>query len=730
MFKRYFILLLIAFLHQAYMAQDSLRIAKLIEEAEKVLDERDSVKGKQLLDQALSISSKSKLKDQLYTIEMVGRAYSMNRFYSKATECYTKGLTMAKDNKDPKAIATFYLRYTDLYKRQGLTKKAIVYGDSALLLKDKLDQEMLADVYRKIGRAYYDIEDLKKAIGYFLISQRISEKNNLIDKQYCTLMHYIGSVYRRQNENKKALFYYEKQLAIARTLNDDETAADAMNMVAMAYGTLGEKEKQLKNLIGAIDILKNINSKKKLAVAYGNLAAYYLLYNNLKEAEETGTMALQMFIKAKNFEKMGALYKLLGKVSSKNGEHNKAFKLFDSAFKYANMVETKNFFFNTELEEDMAWAYQRQGNYKDAFDHYVAFKRMNDSLNSAENKKFIQKLAEEFQTEQKDQEISLLNKDKQLKASEIKKQATQRNYLLAGLAMVFVFLLFMYRSYVRKKKDNLIISEQKEAVQKQNIIISEQKHLVEEKQKEILDSITYAKRLQEAILPPLNIMQKHLPHCFVFYQPKDIVAGDFYWMESKNNKVFIAAADSTGHGVPGALVSIVCSNALNRALKEFNIEETGKILDKTRSLVLETFEKSNEEVKDGMDISLLCIDQKNKQIQWSGANNPLWYISSGTFKEIKADKQPVGRSDFQKPFTTHLLPYQENDVYYLITDGYADQFGGPSGKKFKYKQLNELLVSNHSKPMNEQVTLLRSTLQNWRGDLEQVDDVCVIGIRV
>jgi serine phosphatase RsbU (regulator of sigma subunit) len=222
----------------------------------------------------------------------------------------------------------------------------------------------------------------------------------------------------------------------------------------------------------------------------------------------------------------------------------------------------------------------------------------------------------------------------------------------------------------------------------------------------------------------------------------------------KDDKFFIAAADCTGHGVPGAMVSVVCSNALNRTVNEFGITNTGNILDKTRELVLETFAKGNAEVKDGMDISLLCIDKKNNKAFWSGANNPLWYVdpvTSGTqpsvtssevekstasgldssrpdIKEIKADKQPIGKTDNPKPFTTHEIELKPGMQFYLFTDGFADQFGGPKGKKFKYKQLEELLLSLTNSSMQEQKETLISNFTNWKGDLEQVDDVCVIGI--
>jgi serine phosphatase RsbU (regulator of sigma subunit) len=297
--------------------------------------------------------------------------------------------------------------------------------------------------------------------------------------------------------------------------------------------------------------------------------------------------------------------------------------------------------------------------------------------------------------------------------------------------MVFLILVFfVIRSNYLRKQTNKTLLQQKEIIEIQKTEVESQKHLVEEKQKEIIDSISYAKRLQEAILPPQKFIDNHLPSNFILYKPKDLVAGDFYWAESIDDLFFIAAADSTGHGVPGAMVSVVCSNALNRTVKEFGLTDTGKILDKTRELVVETFEKSVSEVKDGMDISLLCIDTKNKKINWSGANNALWYIQNNEVKIIKANKQPIGKTEKPSPFTTHEIEYSNDLTFYLFTDGFADQFGGEKGKKFKYKQLEELLLNNNHLALSKQSDLLNEKFENWKGELEQVDDVCVIGINL
>ncbi len=252
-----------------------------------------------------------------------------------------------------------------------------------------------------------------------------------------------------------------------------------------------------------------------------------------------------------------------------------------------------------------------------------------------------------------------------------------------------------------------------------------------QRNKDILDSISYAKRLQDAIIPPLSEIKKRFPDSFVLYKPKDIVAGDFYWMERLGeDTILLAACDCTGHGVPGAMVSVVCSNALKRALNEFKIRNAGQLLDKTRELVLETFEKSESEVQDGMDISFCAINLKTNTLEWSGANNPLWYVRNNVLKEIRGDKQPIGKQVGEKPFTTHHLTMQKGDMIYLFTDGYADQFGGPLGKKFKYKKLQEALLSVSALSMDKQKLALEDTLEKWKGDLEQVDDILMVGVRL
>jgi serine phosphatase RsbU (regulator of sigma subunit)/antitoxin component YwqK of YwqJK toxin-antitoxin module len=312
-------------------------------------------------------------------------------------------------------------------------------------------------------------------------------------------------------------------------------------------------------------------------------------------------------------------------------------------------------------------------------------------------------------------DISLMSR---LQADRIRQQKYFLYWMGSVIGFIFLFLGFVVWTYLNSKKANRILSEKNQVISQKN--------------SEILDSITYARRIQTAILPPDRQIKSFLKNSFILYLPKDIVAGDFYWMESIDESVYFAACDCTGHGVPGAMVSVVCNNALNRALHEFGERMPGNIFDKTRQLVMENFAKSDEEVNDGMDASLCVLDINTRKLRWSGANNPIWIYraSEKRMQEIKPDKQAIGRGYEFAPFTTHELELEKGDIIYIFTDGYADQFGGVKGKKLTKAKFREYMLHIAELPMETQREKLLAQHDEWRGKLEQVDDICVIGVRV
>jgi serine phosphatase RsbU (regulator of sigma subunit) len=380
-------------------------------------------------------------------------------------------------------------------------------------------------------------------------------------------------------------------------------------------------------------------------------------------------------------------------------------------------------------------------NYGKAAYHQREQLSLHDSIFNQEKAMAIMNARTKFQVEAKDKEIKLLgmeaemaNKEKELatnnerlKDAELKQSRSHQLLLFLGLGFALLSIVGLFFVVQRRKKTNRVLSKQKEEISFQNQIL-------EVKNKEITDSITYAKRIQNAILPSKKIVQSYLNNSFIFYQPKDIVAGDFYWMEELNGKILFAACDCTGHGVPGAMVSVVCNNGLNRSVREYGLSDPGKILDKTRELIVAEFEKSDENVNDGMDAALcsLSLNEKETTLEYAGAHNPLWLIRNGSddIEEIKADKQPIGKYDNPQPYTTHQVKLNEGDTIYIFSDGYADQFGGDKGKKLKSKNFKNLILSIRNKSMEEQRTAISDAFEKWRGEFEQLDDVCVIGVRI
>jgi serine phosphatase RsbU (regulator of sigma subunit) len=300
------------------------------------------------------------------------------------------------------------------------------------------------------------------------------------------------------------------------------------------------------------------------------------------------------------------------------------------------------------------------------------------------------------------------------------------------VATILIVYLLIILSIRRVKLQN---EKLEQTVQERTQEIADQKTKIEDINRDIVDSIKYAKRIQNTILPDIFQLKKQFPKHLVFYRPKDIVSGDFYWSEQVGDYQLLAAVDCTGHGVPGAFVSLVGYNGLMRSVNEVGLYKPNEILNKLRNIVTESFKAQNQqEVKDGMDMALIALNYSTNELLFAGANNPCIIVRNGDLIELKGDKQPIGQFENPVPFTLHTFQLQENDCIYLYTDGYIDQFGGPTahsgGKKFKSKPFKELLARISNKPIDEQQEILIQHFEDWKGELEQVDDVCVLGIKI
>ena len=301
---------------------------------------------------------------------------------------------------------------------------------------------------------------------------------------------------------------------------------------------------------------------------------------------------------------------------------------------------------------------------------------------------------------------------------------TARVFSLIAM-VIFGFGFITYRQYQAKKRANILLEEQ-------NIEIKQQRDQIFQQKQEITDSIQYASRIQNAILPP-DLMLNQLQDHFILYKPRDIVSGDYYWMTLKDNKTIVAAADCTGHGVPGAFMSMLGISFMNEIINRGDTTQANEILNQLRDNVVNSLRQTGEEgeAQDGMDLALCVIDMEGKKIQYSGAYNPLLLIRNNELAEYKADKMPIGiHKDKRDSFTNQEIDIKTGDAIYLFSDGYVDQFGGPRQKKFMSKKFKDLLLEINAKPMTEQRNILDTTLMDWMGQVDQIDDILVMGLRI
>ncbi len=665
------------------------------------------------------------------------------------------------ESEDTGKVNTLNLLSFKLW-RTGKYDTSQICAKSAQELAKKLDfQNGIAAGLNNVGMIDYYLGNYSKALELQKNALGIYQKTGNKAGIGKTLIS-IGGVYNEQGNFSQALENMLKALSIQQEIGNKSGMASAYTNIGLVYFNEANYTPAMDNMRKALIIQKELGDKNGIGTCLVNMGAICTDQGKLSEALEHYMEALPLYQEVGNKNAIAAVYSNMGDVRMEKGDYPQALQYYfkslntyhemkakngigwdlcgiagiytkqknykeaktylDSALDMAKEIDNKQMetaVYNMRIQFDSA-----SGNYKAEVSDYREYLVHHDSLiNQANTKKMVQEqMNYEFEQKQAAEKAEQDNKDA-IAERDKNRQRIILNSFMGGFVLMLTLVFFIFRGYRQKQKANIIITQQNEEVVRQ-------KELLEVKNKEILDSIIYAKRLQDAILPPMKLIKQFFPESFVLYKPKDIVAGDFYWMERAGDNILIAAADCTGHGVPGAMVSVVCSSALNRTVKEFHITEPGKILDKVRELVLETFEKSESNVQDGMDISLCCLNTKTNEIQWSGAYNSLWYIQNGIMHEVDADKQPIGKKEKPAPFNTHKLNLQKGDILYLLTDGYADQFGGPQGKKFKYKQLHDLLLTNANASMEKQKNILETSLEGWKGNLEQVDDVLVIGIRV
>jgi serine phosphatase RsbU (regulator of sigma subunit) len=584
----------------------------------------------------------------------------------------------------------------------------------------------LASALNNIGFIHYNQGDIPLALEYYHKNLKIQEEIN--DKKgMAQSYNNIGGIQLKQGDIPLALEYYHKSLKIRKEINDKRGMATTYNNIGYIHDEKEDLPFALEFYRKGLKIQEEIKDKNGMAQSYNNIGSIHKEQGNIPLALEFFHKSLKIKEEIKDKEGMVATYLNMTNIQLKKGMLNAAQVTGLKGLNLAKEIGYPNTI--SIASRVLSEVYEQQGKGMDALEMHKLFVMMKDSVNNEASQKASAQQQAKYEYE-KQKVIDDAEHDKLLAIEQEEKEKQQiiTGATAGGLGLVVVFLIFVFNRLRVTKKQKLVIQEQKQEVEQQKEVVEAAHYELEEKNQEIIDSITYAKRIQSAILPPVKLVKEYLKESFILYKPKDVVAGDFYWMEHEDGKVIFAAADCTGHGVPGAMVSVICNNALNRSVREYGLTKPGEILTKTREIVIQEFEKSEEDVKDGMDIAL-CSLEGNK-LQYAGAHNPLWVIRKAKIIETKANKQPIGKFDNPEPYTTHSFDLQKGDSIYIFSDGYVDQFGGEKGKKFKAKAFRELLLSIQGKEMEMQKTIIDEAFETWKGSLEQIDDVCVIGVRI
>lgn len=639
-------------------------------------------------EQVLELSTKigfNKGKAQAYN--GMGVVYQKSGKYIKALECYENGLEEYKIAKDIAGTASVIGNIGIVHKIQGNYVKAIEYYNEGLRIHiESGDKQGVSSSLNNLGIIYFEQKDYEKAIQNYKGSLKLDRETSNEHGEAISLNN-LGTVYLEIKDFKNALLYFNDALLIEKKLENKSGVAETIFNIGKVYQEKKNYSKAMSLYQDCINIRNQIGDQKGQAETLLSIGEIYLNKKNYPNAFQYNSDAL----------------KIAQEIGAANEIKNAAYNLYSTS----KVLNNKSYALEMhELYIFMRDSIESEENQKEIFrqEFKISYEKQAaaDSVKTAEAKKVT------------DAQITSKN-------AQLEKEQTQRYSLYGGLALLLIFGGVTYNRFRVSRNQKIIIEEQKNNVDKAY-------EALEEKNTEILDSIKYAKRIQTAILPPDKLIRQTFKNSFILYKPKDIVAGDFYWLEQKDDIILFAAADCTGHGVPGAMVSVICNNGLNRSVREHGLISPGEILDKTREIVIGEFEKSDEEVKDGMDIALCTL--QNRTLKYSGAHNPLWIIRDNELIEIKADKQPIGKYSHQKAYNTHTVKLLENDTIYIFSDGFADQFGGENNKKFKTKNFKQLLLSIQSHELPIQKQLLEEAFNNWRGDIEQLDDVCIIGVRI
>lgn len=640
-----------------------------------------------------------------YASSNTGRAMDFGR---QALE-----LSLTSGNKLLEAESNCSIGFAFYYSNQ-FDSALVYYLRGMESFTQRHDSLQIAEVLNEIGQVYYYAGQYDSATVNYIRSLRISEKAN-DDVHAAETRNYLGQIYKARGQFEEALENYQQALTIRRSIHDRYGEAQTLNSIGNTYYAMQDFSEALSYYLQSLDIMKELGLKASIAAVTGNIGA---IYGELKQYDQAILYFNEVLEVQKSLADSAGMANTMSNIALAylhTGDRGKAREYLEESMHIA--AGTGNRQLLATIYRDLAITYAELGEFEDGYSYFRKYAELRDTLLTESSGKQIAEMTEKYESEKKEQQIKTMELEQEKQNELAAAENRRKNIIIFSAATVIVLVVIF----------SALLYNRFRTIRKQKVIIEQQKHIVEEKNKDITDSINYAQRIQRTLLAGDDLLAANVSDYFVLYQPRDIVSGDFYWAVEKEDRFYLAVCDSTGHGVPGAFMSILNISFLNEAVMEKGIVAPNEILNHVRKKLTENI--SQDGAQDGMDGILICINKKSRSITYSAAYNAPVLISKET-EILPADKMPVGLSDRENSFTNHALSYRAGDMLYLYTDGFADQFGGPQGKKYKYKKLNELLLMNAQKVSEHQKEILGNEFNVWKGDLEQVDDVCVIGIRL
>ncbi|MFL5762325.1 MAG: tetratricopeptide repeat protein [Bacteroidia bacterium] len=589
--------------------------------------------------------------------------------------------------------------------------KSFEHAKAAVAAAEKgSDKERLGIGLNFLGDLYWFSGDFAKSSeNYYKALKIYEELNNKEGMAEC--YRNIGWIYQGQNRYKQTLEYYQKSLNINKELNLRSKILANYDDMGICYKLMGNYPEALKYSNMELEMSKQEKSDKGMATGYANLASVYVEMNQLDLAIENFQLSNKYHENINDHFNSSAGYVGLASCFLKLGNYTKAIEYADKAASVASSFDYRGTL--ADACNVLARAYVKKGDYENGYKYLELYARMNDSTYNAQNSQQINEMAAKYESEKKEMMISSLEE----KSDQDKKF---KIFIVIVAIVIAGFSVVLFRGNIQKKKANNSLS----------LAYKE----IEVKNKDITDSINYAKTIQRARLSNPSIILDQFPDTFGLYKPKDVVSGDFYWFaEHENGKLMVAVADCTGHGIPGAFMSMIGIDELNHATLEKRIDDPAAVLSSVNRGVKKALRQDEKDSssRDGMDMALCILHKKKMMLEYSGANRPLYLIRDNELTELVPTKVAIGGiTPTDQEFSCKTIEIRKNDMLYMFTDGYADQFGGPEGKKFMTKRFKELLLSIHMKPAQEQEALLEKSLNDWKKNVSQVDDILVLGIRI